>query len=182
MLLGTDTDPAAIEPTTTVTDILRRLRSLVNTEPETDMPPLASSLTSAAMVEEHRQVATLLRQLAPVLVGVDGFRPSPSLGSWLASDMVPRVRSSEGVAILVTDRDEALRSLKNSADLFLTLGPLSPQEVREHLIKAATNLSPGLTTQELDRYVDSAVAQPAVLSALLAVFGTYGRAHVETST
>jgi len=182
VLRGTDTEPTAIEPSTTVTDILRRLHSLAVSEPQDGTRSSATPLTTEVTPQEHCQIAELLEQMAPVLVAVDGYRPSSTLESWLTCQLIPHLRSSGGrVAIVVADRAEPLRRLSELADQVFALGPLEPEEVRAHLTNASAKLSPPLTSEELARYVDSAT-QPAVLSALLAVFGAYSRTRVEVAT
>jgi hypothetical protein len=183
VLLGTDIQPVALGPSTTLTDVRRRLQSLVDTRSEGGTQSVAASVTPEATLEEHRQIPVLLGQMAPVLVAVDGFRPSPTLELWLTSELSPWLRASEDrVAFVIADREEALRSFTASADLLVTLGPLDPDEVRTHLIKASAGFSPALTSEELDRYVRAAASEPAVLSALLVVFGAYCRARIEVPT
>lgn len=108
---------------------------------------------------------------------------APPVGLWFTGELIPWLRASgERVAVVITDRAEALPSLNELADLVVTLGPLDPDEVHAHLCRASANFSPELTSEELGRYIQAAVSQPAVLSALLVVFEAYSRADAEVPT
>jgi hypothetical protein len=179
-VVGTDAEPAVIDPSTTIGDVRRRLQGLIaepdSEDEEAGAEPrnVSSGLLRAvgwiaSRLDDNNEICQSLEQLAPVMVAVDGYRPGLAFGTWFTTVFVPRVRDLDGVALVIADRDEALNALRPSADLALTLGPLDAGEVRDHLA-AAAGFSPQLSTEELEQYVEAAVEQPAVLSALSAVF------------
>jgi hypothetical protein len=200
VLIGTDAEPIAIEPTTTMADVRRRLQAL-HDEGITAVDPAASPAAGPPLappsppiketirrgigwafsrLDENRETSALFGQLAPLLVAVDGFRPGPTFGLWFTRILIPRLRASDDrVAFVIADGAEAVRSLTDLADLSVSLGPLDADEVRAHLMHAAAGFIPPLTPEEIDRYVTAAVAQPAVLSALSTVFGAYRPARAE---
>lgn len=165
VLQGTDSDQVTIGPSTTIADVRRRLQNL--------MPADSPRARAAASGDDTQGIVELFRRLSPLLVLVDGFRPAADFASWLTDSLIPQLQQTDSrVAAVVTDNAEPLRALRPLADLAVTLGPLNAGEVRSELCQAATRLSPDLTHQELDRYVEAAVAEPATLSALLTVFRT----------
>lgn len=175
VLQGTDAEPLAIEPSTTTADVRRRLQNLITDS--TKLEGLAPNDISE-LHDMDRQIITLFRCSSPLLVPIDGFRPAPTFGSWFTSVLIPMLRTSgDRVAVVITDRAEALQSLSELADLAVTLGRLDADEVRTALRRAASGFSPELSSGELDRYVEAAVVQPATLSSLLGVFDACGPAH-----
>ena len=125
---------------------------------------------------EAQRIAGILRQLAPLLVVIDGFRPASAFQAWFTDLLIPRLRGRrERVSAVVADRAEALEPLARFADLTVTLGPLDSDEARMYLRNAAKGLSPELTTDELERYVAATVAEPGLFAALLAVFEACGQ-------
>jgi hypothetical protein len=171
VLQGTDSDPVTVGPSTTTADLRRRLQNL--NPPDTRQP--------GPRGDEAQEIAGLFRRLSPLLVLVDGFRPAADFASWLTDALIPRLRQTGGrIAAVVTDNAESLRCLRPLADLAVSLGPLNAGEVRGELSQAATGLSPGLTEEELNSYVEAAAAEPATLSALLTVFRTCSSTHSAT--
>ena len=201
VLIGTDAEPIAVEPTTTMADVRRRLQALHNegitavdsaasaAAPGPPSAPPAPSVKGTirrginwafSQLDENRETSALLGQLAPLVVAVDGYRPGSAFGLWFTRILIPRLRASDDrVAFVIADGAEAVRSLTDLADLCVSLGPLDADEVRAHLMHAAAGFIPPLTPEEIDRYVTAAVAQPAVLSALSTVFGAYRPARAE---
>ena len=191
VLIGTDADPIAIEASTTMADVRRRLQALDNadafvaetadgsTQPVTPSPEDKGVIRrgfgwAASRLDENRETSALLGKLAPLLVAVDGFRPGPAFGLWFTSILIPRLRKSDHrVAFVIADSPDAVRSLTDLADLSISLGPLDADEVRARLLHVAAGFLPPLEPEEIDRYVAAAVIQPAVLSALSTVFGAY---------
>lgn len=195
VLSGTAADPVAILPTTTMADVRRRLAAMSDAgaadavADTTDPTPQQSGVKGAvrrgfdrvmSQLGETLEISGLLAQLAPLLVAVDGFEPSPSFALWFTAVLIPQLRTLDGqVAFVITGGPETVRLLTELSDLYVTLGPLDADEVRAHLLGAAIGFSPPLTSAEIDRYVAAAVAEPAVFSALSMVFAAYRPAGAE---
>jgi hypothetical protein len=198
VLAGTDADPVAIEPSTTMADVRRRLAGLDDTGTAVDDQMAGGEPASASpqrgikgavrrgfdlaflQWDETREISALFARLAPLMVAIDGFRPNPTFELWFKVVLIPRLRRSHHrVAVIIAGGPGAVQSLEDLADLFVRLGPLDADEVRAQLAQAAVGFSPPLTELELDRYVAAAAAQPAVLSALTSVFGAYRPAVAE---
>jgi molybdopterin-guanine dinucleotide biosynthesis protein len=190
VLSGTAADPVAISPTTTLADVRQRLAAMSGAgaadapaDRETSLTPQRRGVTGAlrrgfdrvvSQVSETLEISQLLSQLAPLVVAIDGFEPSPSFSLWFTAMLIPQLRMLNGqVAFVITGGPEALQLLTNLADLAVTLGPLDADEVRACLLDAAAAFSPPLTTAEIDSYVAAAAAEPAVFSALSTVFAAF---------
>jgi hypothetical protein len=196
VLIGTDADPVTIVPSTTMADVRRRLRAMkemgtavattVNgrdgkAEPREAKGALRRGLDWAtSKLDVDREISALLRQLAPLLVAIDGFRPGGAFRFWFTNIFIPRVRAADQqVALVIAGGPEDLGSLADVTDLPVSLGPLDDAEVRAHLSRAAEGFAPPLTPEELEKYVTVATDQPAVFSALSTVFRAYHPAPAE---
>lgn len=196
MLSGTDADPVAILPTTTMADVRRRLTAMTDAgaadavvDRGTDPTPQQGGVKGAvrrgfdrvmSQLSETLEISGLLAQLAPLLVAVDGFEPSPSFALWFTAMLIPQLRTVDRqVAFVITGGPKGVRLLTELADLYVTLGPLDADEVRAHLLDAAIGFSPPLTSAEIDRYVGAAAAEPALFSALSTVFAAFRPAGAE---
>jgi molybdopterin-guanine dinucleotide biosynthesis protein len=196
VLSGTAADPVAIMATTTMADVRRRLAAMSDAgaadaaaDRTTEPTPRQSGVKGAvrrgfdramSQLGETLEISGLLAQLAPLLVAVDGFEPSPSFALWFTAALIPQLRTLDGqVAFVITGGPETVRLLTDLSDLYVSLGPLDADEVRAHLVAAAIGFSPPLTSAEIDRYVAAAVAEPAVFSALSMVFAAYRPAGAE---
>jgi energy-coupling factor transporter ATP-binding protein EcfA2 len=177
VLTGTDAEPSTIEPSTTIADVQRRVEKFTNSTPRDSGPALEPPSRPSGQVEAKR-IAGILRQLAPLLVVIDGFRPASAFQAWFTDLLIPQLWGrSERVSAVVADRAEELEPLARYAALAVDLGPLDSDEARVHLREAAQGLSPELTTDELERYVAATVAEPGQFAALLAVFEACGPRH-----
>jgi molybdopterin-guanine dinucleotide biosynthesis protein len=196
VLSGTAADPVAILPTTTMADVRRHLAAMSDAgaadavgDRRTDPTPQQGGSNGAvrrgfdrvmSQIGETLKISGLLARMAPLLVAVDGFEPSPSFALWFTAMLIPQLRTLDRqVAFVITGGPEALRLLTDRADLNVALGPLDAGEVRAHLLDAAIGFSPPLTSAEIDRYVAAAAAEPAVFSALSMVFAAYRPAGAE---
>lgn len=177
VLTDTGAEPVTIEPSTTIADVQRRVEKLTNSIPrDSGLTPEPQSRPPG--LAEAKRIAGILRQLAPLLVVIDGYRPASEFQAWFTDLLIPRLRGRmERVSAVIADRAEALAPLARFADLTLDLGPLDSDEARVHLRNAAKGLSPELTTDELERYVAATVAEPRQFAALLAVFEACGQRH-----
>jgi DNA-binding NarL/FixJ family response regulator len=116
------------------------------------------------------EVAAALEARAPVLVPIDGYRPSPSLARWL-TDVLRQVQATPTpIVTVVADDAEALQPLSSHATALYELGDLDTEHVRSRLHAAGDGLWPPLTEDELTQYVDKARREPAALEALVALF------------
>jgi hypothetical protein len=188
VLQGSDSEPVTVEASTTVADFRRRFEGLLMEHPQRPYLPRYelrrddSDLT-AINDPADLQIMQLIRRLSPVLILVDGFRPSTAFAAWLIESLIPRIRqSADRVAAVIADNQESLRPLRKLADLAVTLGALNSREVRAELTRAATGFSPGLTEAELDQYAKASVTDPATFSALLTVFNAYAPASAADQT
>lgn len=196
LLSGTDANPVAILPTTTMADVRRRLAAMSDAgaadpvaDRGNDPTPQQGGFKGAvrrgfnrviSQLNETLEISELLAQLAPLLVAVDGFEPSPSFALWFTAMLLPQLRTLDGrVAFVITGGPEATRLLTELADLYVTLGPLDVGEVQAHLLEAASGFTPPLTSAEIDRYVAAAATEPAVFSALSTVFAAFRPAGAE---
>ena len=190
VLSGTDADPVAISPTTTLADVRQRLAAMAGVSAADAADDREPSLTPArrgvagalrrgfdrvvSQASETLEIAHLLGQLAPLVVAIDGFEPSSSFSLWFTGMLIPRLRLLDRqVALIITGGPETLRLLGSLADLAIMLGPLNADEVRASLLDAASAFKDPLTTEEIDRYVAAAAAEPAVFSALSTVFAAF---------
>jgi hypothetical protein len=120
-------------------------------------------LTSASW--RYRAVGGLLdslRQLAPVMIGLDVRMPDRSVWTWLTAKLWPAVRAADVttviVAVVVDKEDE--RALAGAATTVLHLGPLDVGAVRSYLETVTSALSPS----ELDGYAEKIRHDPGLLS------------------
>jgi hypothetical protein len=180
--MANDGELVTIEPSTSIADV-RLFAEKVANDIAQDSSIVPEHQPTPSGLAEAKHIAAILRELTPLLVVIDGFRPASAFQAWFTDLLIPRLRGRGGrVSAVVADRAEALEPLARFSDLTVALGPLDPDEARMYLRNAAEGLSPELTTDELERYVAATVTEPGLFRALLAVFEASGHRHSGVSS
>lgn len=187
-VLGCDT-AIVIEETTKLTDLRRVLASLLDVDTsDGDDGPAASGTASKAMsvvrhgltsviqrLNDERAVFDLIDQAAPAMIAIDGYTPGQAFGLWFTSRLVPHVKGSQRpIVLVVIDRLEPLRDLRDAADDVVELGELARDEVRDHVAAIGATITPPLTSEEIEAYCDAAAHEPDMLTALERVLALLG--------
>jgi hypothetical protein len=156
-----------VDDDTTETGFLATLSRLLRPdEPDRLDRPLPASLRTS----EQPSIFDELRQRAPVLVTIDGYRPSADFAQWFVTTLVARARHGEGpVVIIVADRAPNVTELTAVADDVVTLEGLDDGSVREIFASLASRLFPPMETTELNAYVEEVCHRPDLLGALTKV-------------
>ena len=184
-VMGCDV-PIPIEVTTQLKDIHRVITSQLDgtAEPQTTGPVPGVSSRLSKVVRGARETWRLeaalvqtLRDIAPVMIAVDGYAPSTAMAAWLQLRLVPSIRDlAPPVVLVVVDRTESVEPLRPSALLSLELGSLDESEVAAHLQESTTHLSPPLSPEEVAAYAAATAHDPALVRAFDRVFATVSAA------
>jgi hypothetical protein len=172
---GFDPDePLVIEPTTKLTDVRRALAGVLGETmtdpPGASTPPLALVRrilrTMGDSLKDEEEVFALIDSRAPLVIGVDGYEPSGTLGLWVASRLVPHIReTAKPVVLVLVDRPERLAPLREIADTVVEVGPLDLQAVADHLRDSTRDALRPLSEDEVTAYSEAAADDPALLRA-----------------
>ena len=176
--VGVD-EPLSLEPTTRLNDVRRTLSALLGTAEQDASGPLDGHVKAQASrvrrlisavserFDDDGSMLTLLSEHAPLLVAVDGYEPSPMLGLWVTTRLVPYLRTtSQPVLLVVVDRPERVEPLRDLAVLWLELGGLDVGAVSEHLRSSTLDMVNPLEPAELTAYAAAAAKDPSLLRAL----------------
>ena len=157
----------SVGPATTQSEFTARIRHMLG------LPASGDPLQGRATL----QVAApgLARQLAarsPVLLLIDGYRPSASCAAWFERQLMPDVRRAGAPVVfaLAEVPDQLSGCMERAApELVIRLGHLLPETVRSHLEQACRVVEPPLTDDELGRYSRAVSRDPELLQALVSV-------------
>lgn len=169
-----------IEATTQVSDITRALAALLDVETRVADADQGASSSLDEDDDEEKHLYAVLEQAGSLLIGVDGYSPSPEIEDWILGSLLSWIKEAESSVVLVlVDRPERLEGVREKADLVLTLGPLDRDELRQHFGSICTSLEPPLSSDEVECYTEAASADPNIFRALNTVLlatATRGRA------
>ncbi len=166
-----------VSQTTTAQDFSSEVQArldLPSTEPVLESlpePELLHAMTSPpASRTASRFVHPLVRQLrqrAPVLLLIDGYRPSPRFGDWFRDIFLGHIRKTETpIAVIISDRPRDVEGLTPAADLVVALKPPNADAVRRHFEAIGERLAPPMQTAELNEYIQAARRKPEILDTL----------------
>jgi hypothetical protein len=117
-----------------------------------------------------REVARLLKRLreaAPVMIAIDGYRPNRAFGRWFASELVPALKESRLPALVVIAHDFELGpELLEHADERLVLGALDEALTERYFRGLAAGMQPPMDEAELREYARAAAERPELLGSL----------------
>jgi hypothetical protein len=158
-----------IGESTTEREFLFEVEEFVQTPLDRGAAAGHGALATAPAEPLHPLVARLQRE-APIVLLIDGFRPSEALAAGWTAAMLPALRRSETpIVVVVADRADSLEPLRPHADTTVELGALDPGELAGLLRAGGEELVPPLSDDELAVYIDEAGAQPHLLAPLLRV-------------
>lgn len=130
----------------------------------------SSSLQQEQTATTEAEVTAQLRQVAPVLLVVDGFDPTAQFIEWFAGIfMAGMIAARSPVAVLCADNELDAKSLGNPAARVYELNRLEPGRVRDLIQKSVNRIEPPMETAELEVYVQELSQQPHLLDSLLRV-------------
>lgn len=167
VLPGSGETELSVGPATTQTEFTGRIRHMLG------LPASGDPLHGRATL----QVAApgLARQLAarsPVMLLIDGYRPSPSFAAWFERQLMPDVRRTAAPVVFALAEVPGQLSgcmARAAPELVIRLGPLQADTVRSHLTQACRVVEPPLTDDELERYSRAISRDPELLDALVSV-------------
>jgi hypothetical protein len=136
--------------------------------PATDKRRLGAEVSAPSASGAPELFAAELGRLAPLLVLIDDYRPSPSFAEWFERGFLPAVPRRDASLVVVVAERPGTRPLEALATETLELGPLESAVVRSALLGMLPPLEPPLSEQELEQYV-SAAKNPVVLASLIRV-------------
>jgi hypothetical protein len=130
----------------------------------------SGSFVVPGMPRATSQFVARLQRRAPLLVCIEGYRPSPAFNERfleIAGAHLPRAAAP--VVIAIADLPSALAPLRPFAGEQIELGELPLAPVREHLERLGTTLHPPIAPDELLTYVRAVGKNPGFLGALTRV-------------
>jgi hypothetical protein len=128
-------------------------------------------ITQSALAQRPAGLAVAyLRGRAPVLLVIDGYRPSGRFAGWFSERFVPDVRQAgANVVIVVSAAPREAAAVAPLADERIELHPLDPAVVRQHFTNIGLRLSPPMAAAELDEYVQAACQRSDLIRSLTRV-------------
>jgi hypothetical protein len=130
-----------------------------------------SSSGDRAAVELQKDILDALATHAPVLIAIDGYRPSPGCARWVG-DLLRAIRArAVPVVVVIAGEPSTLDERLGRPDLTLGLGQLQPEALREHLQSVAADLAPPLEAKELELYSAAAASRPELVPPLTRLLG-----------
>ena len=186
----------SITPSTSTIDVGRRLRRMLNLPARAAVraahlaraKAAPSELTgSEAFADSIRQseeapwpgLDELLRDLgkrSPVLVLIDGYRPSEGFERSFTGAFLPALMEGRHpVAVVIAERDAPLDNLKPLATEEMPFDPVTPGPVRVYLDEVTRGGACPLSPEELDAYAAACARDPDLIGSfarLLTLQGT----------
>jgi hypothetical protein len=160
-----------IESTTQVSDISRALAALLGVE--TRGPREAHGVLSGFFegikvgYHEERDLHTILNRPGRLLIGIDGYLPSRRMEQWILGPFLTWIKGIDrSIVLVIVDRAERLVTVRESADLILTLGALHRDELRQYFTAISQSLEPPLAHEEIECYTEASSGDPTIFSAL----------------
>jgi len=153
---------------TTPTDFFHDIEAVLRSPFERQRRSTMSGIMPAA-TGLHPSAARLVA-FAPVIVLIDGYRPSAEFAEWFVGHFVAGIMQSHApVIIVVADRQAVLEELASKADERIVLGALARSEVEEWFETLGAALAPPMTDKERATYVDAVIDDPSRFSKLTRV-------------
>jgi hypothetical protein len=179
--IGVDPDePLVIEPTTRLNDVRRTLTALI-ADDETAVDDAVGEAPSEPLVKrfinavserfgDDQAVMSMISDNAPLVIGVDGYEPSPSLSAWVLTRLLGQLRATDQpVMLIVVDRPDRVAGLASHADLHLELAQLEVDAIAEHLRATTSDATHPLEHEEIAAYAAAASQTPQLLNAFVGV-------------
>lgn len=131
------------------------------------LPAMAAPLSQRAAGKPFDPLVRRLHQHSPVLLLIDGFRPSARFSRWFHSVFVAQVaKTGAPIVVIIADRPREVEALEAAADLVLQLQPPDAAAVRRHFQALGERLAPPMGKTELEVYVQATRQKPEILDTL----------------
>ncbi len=184
--------PISVSPGTDRDDFTRPLRDLIAypaqlpgvrplERPEDLLGRRAGDSTEGATTAEEAGSPLLLalRRRRPLLLVVDGYRPSLDFHRWLFDRFLPDAFASRGsVGALFAESQQDAGRIRSRVDVELSLEPVSEAKVRPYFEMIGNELSPPADRNEIDAFVDAVVKRPELIDPLVRALGLARRGDV----
>jgi len=169
-----------VTPSTTPTEFGARLRRLLAMPPTAEAPvkTAASSGMGAALEGARRslrdapwvglpELSQDLRERAPVLLMIDGYRPSERFEHALVDSFLPAFKaSSMPVVVIIAEREEPLGRLVSTATDVIPFKPVDRATIRAYFDAFGDALDPPLDDGEAEAYARAASRDPELIGSL----------------
>lgn len=172
-------DSLSVSPSTTQDEFMEPLRALTAVPKEFPIAALERpeeilgrrvsdrSEPTATAQEAASPLIRALQRRRPLLLRIDGYRPTPDLHRWLSQTFLPQLLSAGGpVVVAFAERKEHAGWVRSSASLEIELGAVSQKAVRLYFANVAQEVSPPADEAELETWVSSVCKHPELIEAL----------------
>lgn len=169
VVVGCD-EELPIESTTQIADLSRALGAVLGLD-AAETREVAGFWASVVHefktgLTEERDLLAILDE-GPLLVGIDGYAPSPGLERWMLGSLLTSMKKAEhGLVLVLVDRDERMARAREKADLVFSVGPLDREELQEYFTSLSDSLDTPLSALEVERYSEASATDPTVFEAL----------------
>jgi len=107
-----------------------------------------------------------LRACAPVLVMVDGCRPSSQFSAAFTRALLAIAVTGDPIVVMIADTEDALRGLGSVATETLRFHDVPEEEIRDYFAHVLADLDPPLEPAELAHYAQTATRSPDIIGPL----------------
>jgi hypothetical protein len=178
----------AVTPSMSPADFDKRLRAILGLPPpapeddavpalerpeEAKEPGFLAKVVNAAVRAfaapwpHAQELIQALRERAPVLLLIDGYRPNDAFERAFALSLLPALKAGDdAVIVTVAERDEPLQTLRRAADAVIPFDRVGEDAIRPYFEEFARDVDPPLTPAELDEYVRAACTEPDLIGKL----------------
>jgi hypothetical protein len=155
---------------------LEKGEAFVESVPTTEERPDGATPASPSPAVLAAPLPTFARELSgrsrrsPVLILIDQFTTDHPWARWLSERFLPEFKQSQARAVVVLACDpESAMELRHPGHKVFDLGKLTEQSLRQRLTEIGQELSPPLTTIELEGYGRDPNIKPETVGSLLRV-------------
>ncbi len=170
---GSASECLRITPETTEESFIDQVQNLIavlSDQSFIEKSPAKTSVEGSAAQPPLLPIVEQLRFRAPLLLLIDGYQPEPAFAEWFQTRFVKEIKDTAApVIVVVSERPDGATKLTVLAEQIVTLGVLEEPAIRKHFETMNQQISPRMTEDELNIYVDEGFQKPEMIGSLTRV-------------